>query len=162
MNQKEWHYDTEYCDKSNWKAPEYCEGEPDKVQWVSDVTGLPCLAVRHPSSGHWCGYAAVMPGHKWHGKDYNDVHADLGWEHELEELSFSRFCADSKDPSKHICHIPEPGEPDNVWWLGFDFAHSCHLTPAHDFHYDQYARYVRLTEVQRSAEAWSLVIKEHA
>lgn len=23
-----------------------------------------------------------------------------------------------------ICHLPQPGQPDEVWWLGFDCAHS--------------------------------------
>lgn len=31
----------------------------------------------------------------------------------------------------HICHLPEPGESDDVWWLGFDCAHSGDLSPAH-------------------------------
>jgi hypothetical protein len=29
-----------------------------------------------------------------------------------------------------ICHKPKPGEPDNVWWYGFDCAHSGDLSPA--------------------------------
>lgn len=28
-----------------------------------------------------------------------------------------------------ICHVPRAGQPDNVWWLGFDCAHSGDLSP---------------------------------
>lgn len=28
-----------------------------------------------------------------------------------------------------ICHLPEPGEPDDVWWFGFDCAHAGDLMP---------------------------------
>lgn len=23
-----------------------------------------------------------------------------------------------------VCHVPDPGEPDDVWWFGFDCAHA--------------------------------------
>jgi len=28
-----------------------------------------------------------------------------------------------------ICHVPKPGEPDDVWWFGFDCAHAMDLAP---------------------------------
>ena len=28
-----------------------------------------------------------------------------------------------------ICHIPDQGEPDDVWWLGFDCLHGGDLAP---------------------------------
>lgn len=31
--------------------------------------------------------------------------------------------------SGHICHVPAEGEPDNVWWFGFDCAHAGDLCP---------------------------------
>jgi hypothetical protein len=31
-----------------------------------------------------------------------------------------------------IYHIPAAGEPDNVWWFGFDCAHSGDLSPKYD------------------------------
>lgn len=33
-----------------------------------------------------------------------------------------------------ICHVPEPGQPKNVWWLGFDCAHSGDLSPKMRMH----------------------------
>lgn len=29
-----------------------------------------------------------------------------------------------------ICHVPEPGESDDVWWFGFDCAHAGDYLPA--------------------------------
>ena len=29
-----------------------------------------------------------------------------------------------------ICHVPLPGESDDVWWFGFDCAHSGDLVPS--------------------------------
>lgn len=70
--------------------------------------------------GQWCGYVAVPPGHPLHGLNYDadavnvDVHGELTYAHKCQGL---------------ICHIPKPGEPDNVWWFGFDCAHLFDLTP---------------------------------
>lgn len=38
-------------------------------------------------------------------------------------LTFSDKCGG------HICHAPKPGEPDNVWWFGFDCAHAFDHSP---------------------------------
>jgi hypothetical protein len=31
-----------------------------------------------------------------------------------------------------ICHVPQPGEPDPVWWFGFDCSHAWDVTPGMD------------------------------
>jgi hypothetical protein len=31
-----------------------------------------------------------------------------------------------------ICHLVGPGEPDDVWWFGFDCSHSGDVSPAYD------------------------------
>lgn len=31
---------------------------------------------------------------------------------------------------RFVCHVPEPGEPDSVWWFGFDCAHLGDRSPA--------------------------------
>ncbi len=97
--------------------------EPDKMQWPDTATGLPCLAVRHPTSGHWCGYVGVAEGHPLFGKDYDtpEVRVHGG-------LTYSAPCND------HICHVPAPGEPDHVWWFGFDCVHSGDISPARSRH----------------------------
>lgn len=125
-------------DRSSW-GPGPWESEPDRVDF--EHGGLPCLLLRSPM-GFWCGYAAVLPGHPWHGVDScqclapaDPAHAsdENGW-HECEQrpeslmdvhggLTYSGACSGS------ICHVPKPGEPDAVWWFGFDCGHAFDLTP---------------------------------
>ena len=61
-------------DKSKWKRGPW-DSEPDKVQWLDETTGLPCLIVRGPV-GSLCGYIGVSSSHPFFGKDYDDVSAD--------------------------------------------------------------------------------------
>lgn len=91
--------------------------------------GLPCI-VQRGGSGAWCGYVGISPGHPLHGKSY-------GGRYEGEEyvpspvsdlrvhggITYASECAGS------ICHIPKPGEAEDVWWLGFDCAHYQDRTP---------------------------------
>jgi hypothetical protein len=109
-------------DKSDWIDGEW-KNEPDKVQWQDEATGLPCLIVRGPS-GALCGYVGVSESHPLYKKDYE--HADV----EVHGgLTFADMCADAADESRHICHVPDLGEPDHVWWFGFDCAHSGDVCP---------------------------------
>lgn len=73
--------------------------------------GFACL-IRRTNIGIWCGYVAVPPGHPWHGKHYDAVDADVHG-----GLTYAEPC------SGEICHVPQPGESDDVWWLGFDCGH---------------------------------------
>lgn len=94
--------------KSEW-GPGPWQDEPDRLEWTH--AGLPCLAVRS-RYGNWCGYAAVPPSHPLHGQpdDVPDVDVHGG-------LTYAASCFGE------ICHEPAPGEPDNVWWFGFDCHH---------------------------------------
>jgi len=104
-------------DKSTWGAGPW-QTEPDRVEWTH--ADLPCLAVRN-HFGAWCGYAAVPPGHPLHGKHYDAVDVDAHG-----GLTYAGAC------SGHICHVPKPGEPDDVWWFGFDCAHAFDVMPGMD------------------------------
>jgi hypothetical protein len=110
------------CDRSKWGAGAW-DGEPDKKQWPDPETGLPCLAVRHPSSGHWCGYVGVAPGHPWHGLDYSADEVSAGAH---GGLTFASAC---QEDEHGVCHVAAPGEPDHVWWFGFDCAHCGDIRP---------------------------------
>lgn len=91
------------------------ENEPDRAEFKH--RGFACLALRGPADA-WCGYVAVPPGHPAHGQHYDQVDA-----HVHGGLTYSSAC------QGEICHIPEPGEPDDVWWLGFDCAHGGDVIP---------------------------------
>lgn len=111
-------------DKSDWGAGLW-QSEPDKRQWQDEVTGLPCLIVRN-RMGTLCGYVGVAPEHSLYGKDYDAPEVEIHG-----GLSYAAGCdGDEQDASRGICHIPAKGEPDHVWWFGFDTAHAFDLCPA--------------------------------
>jgi hypothetical protein len=115
-------------DKSSWQRGEW-DDEPDKVQFQDEVTGLPCLIVRGPS-GALCGYVGVADGHPMYKVSYDEARgADGEWIEVHGGLTFSDSCQPSSDESHGICHLPDDGEPDHVWWFGFDCAHSGDVTP---------------------------------
>jgi hypothetical protein len=119
-------------DKAAWGGGPWAT-EPDKVQWVDEATGFDCLAVRHPRSGHWCGYVGLPPEHACHGVDYDRVDV-VGEEYGPDVhggLTFSDHCQEGDDESRGICHVPLDGRPDTVWWFGFDCAHLGDLSPGY-------------------------------
>jgi hypothetical protein len=122
MQEKAW----TNLDRTGWpKGP--WDGEPDKVQFQDADTGLPCLAVRVPELGHWCGYVGLPPGHPLHGKGCDDPLVDT-----LAApggVNFARGCDYMKGEGRGVCHVPDQGEPDSVWWLGFDCSHAWDISP---------------------------------
>jgi hypothetical protein len=91
--------------------------EPDRVEWRQD--GFVCLMVRQPRRGHWCGYVGVEPGHVWHGAEWDRVDADVHG-----GVTYAEHCAGN------VCHVPEPGEPEHLYWIGFDCAHAWDVSPS--------------------------------
>ncbi len=113
-----------FIDKSQWPERGPWDSEPDKVQWEDPTTHYPCIALRNKHQGFWCGYVGVTEGHPAFGKEYSDVDVTVHG-----GLTYSDPC--QKEEKEHgICHIPEAGEPDNVYWLGFDCAHYLDHIPA--------------------------------
>lgn len=103
--------------KSLW-GPGPWRHEPDRVEWQTD-TDYPALALRSSVTGSWCGYIAVPPGHPWHGREHDELDVEVHG-----GLTYSGGCVGE------ICHVTVPGEPDDVWWLGFDCAHVLDHCPA--------------------------------
>lgn len=62
---------------------------------------------------------------RWSGRKGNPV-SDLQVH---GGLTFAGVCRDHGSESKGICHLPEPGESDIIWWLGFDCAHHMDVSP---------------------------------
>lgn len=109
-------------DKSEWGDGPW-QDEPDKIQWVDEATGLDCLIHRGPM-GNLCGYVGVPPRHPAHGMEYHEVDADVHG-----GLTYSDLCQEGDDESTGVCHVPLPGRPAKVWWLGFDCGHSFDVLP---------------------------------
>ena len=103
------------CDKSEW-GPGPWQHEPDLVEFRH--AGFPCVVKRNASSGNFCGYVGVPPTHPDHGKNYNDVDVEVHG-----GLTFGDEC------SAVACHVPDPGEPDNFHWFGFDCHHGGDYAP---------------------------------
>lgn len=107
------------CEEHALNRPRWGPGpwqeEPDRVEFRH--AGMPCILHRG-SFGGWCGYVGLVPGHPYYGKSYHDVSAEVHG-----GLTYSEPC------QGHVCHVPEPGEPDNLWWLGFDFGHGGDYSP---------------------------------
>lgn len=105
-------------DRSNWAAGPW-DNEPDRIEWKTEA-GLPGLMVR-VSHGAWCGYVAVTKDHPLYGKSYGDEDVDALSVH--GGITYGDKC------QGNVCHVPAPGEPDDVWWLGFDCVHGGDLAP---------------------------------
>lgn len=109
---------THFLDRTGWASGPW-DNEPDRLQWVTHV-GYHGLIVRN-QQGSLCGYLGVPPGHQWHGKRYDEIAASVHG-----GLTYAGKCA------YRICHIPAPGETDDVWWVGFDCAHFQDISPGLD------------------------------
>lgn len=112
-------------DKTAWGDGPW-QREPDKVHWIDETTNLDCLIVRSKGSGAWCGYVAVTEGHPLFGVEYSGADVEVHG-----SLTYSGFCMETDDESQFVCHVPQPGRPDRVWWLGFDCSHLYDLAPAY-------------------------------
>ncbi len=116
-------------DRTGWGSGPW-DNEPDKLNWTT-ASGLPGMIVRN-DNGALCGYAAVPDNHPWHGVQYHGRSAEYPYTDESakEEVDYTTTPEGKIDVhggltysdscQGRVCHIPEPGEPDNVWWFGFD------------------------------------------
>lgn len=129
-------YTTE--DKSTW-GPGPWQEEPDKMSWTDEATGLPCLIVRN-SAGALCGYVGVAAGHPWHGIGYSGCVTGTHDEYYCDctpgaalqvhgGITYADACQVGAAEAEGICHIPEPGASDDVWWFGFDTNHGGDFAP---------------------------------
>lgn len=152
--------ESNHVDKSEWLQGPWMD-EPDRVEWRSEGTPrLPCLIVRGPR-GALCGYVGVPEGHPYYGK--NGVQA---YRLDLDchgGITYGEPCAEDG----HICHVPQPGEPDTVHWLGFD--HSGDLSPAHEKHHRRiglssvgYESYKTIDYVRREVEQLAVQLQRVA
>ena len=114
--------ESRHCDRTGWERGEW-DHEPDRIEWRSN--GFACL-INRGQSGALCGYVGVQPGHPWYGQDENDVDVP---DDVHGGLTYSGPCQEGG----HICHVPLPGEPETVWWLGFECADGCDVMPRYGY-----------------------------
>lgn len=94
---------------------------------------------------HGCAEITLEKWQKWRERQYSrrdeakkypigDAARDLKeWAKELEDYDAWVVRA----TSRYICHVASPGEPDPVWWLGFDCAHSGDVSPSYAGRYER-------------------------
>lgn len=111
-------------DRTGWAAGPW-DSEPDRMEFRT-TSGLPGLIVRSWTSGSLCGYVAVPPGHPAYEQPYGDVEVDVHG-----GLTYGAHCM----VDGPICHTPQAGEPDDVYWLGFDTAHADDRSPGMEARY---------------------------
>ena len=130
-------------DRKGWPSGPW-DDEPDKLSWTTEA-GLPGLIVRN-GSGALCGYVGVTAEHPAYRKDCDSVGRDINVH---GGLTYANKCGGA------ICHVPEPGKSDDVWWFGFDCAHSGDLVPAFERRgYGSYgALYCAVPYVRREVES---------
>jgi hypothetical protein len=124
-------------DKSKWSNGPWND-EPDHVEFRHK--GVPCILHRN-SMGAWCGYAAVEPGHPWHGLDYQgryDDETDKYVESPASAVEVHGGLTYADKCQGDICHVAQPGEPDDVWWFGFDCGHGGDTVPGMMAHRAQF------------------------
>lgn len=111
------------CDhkRVGWPAGPW-DSEPDREEFQH--AGFACLLHRGGAYGAWCGYVGLPPSHTLHGKDYDAANERLP-DGVHGGLTYAEECAGA------ICHVPAPGDPEHLWWFGFDCAHYLDRWPGH-------------------------------
>ena len=105
-------------EKKNWGNGPW-QSEPDFKYWSDNETGRHCVAIRHPSLGHWCGYVGLDVDHWRYGADASDlsgVEAHGG-------ITYSNFLNLSQN-----C-ITKDEDLQGVWFVGFDCCHLYDVSP---------------------------------
>ena len=99
--------------------------EADRYQWHYGDTGIVCMS-RRAYHGAFCGYVGVPRNHPAWGIDFRLVQefANPGIHGGLD---YSARC--DGDQETGICHVPEPGEDDDLWWFGFSCDKEGDLVP---------------------------------
>lgn len=108
-------------------------------------------AMRRGPLGSWCGYVGVPSNHPWFGLSYNSLIKPtkdmLGPRDRQDFGSIDLLCAalsgkniEEEMPISLALRVHggityvenhEPyGEPDGLWWFGFDCAHAGDLIPS--------------------------------
>lgn len=160
-------------DKSKW-GPGPWQTEPDRIEF--EYLGFPCLITR-THMGNLCGYVAVGPDHPWHKLGYTDCTK----KRKCKAARESHYCAHTPESlirvhggltysnqcAGHICHVPKPGQPDNVKWFGFDCAHGGDGMPgisAHLMNEDNFFSkgYKDIPYVKREIERMAAQLKAYA
>lgn len=68
----------------------------------------------------------------------------------------------TKKQSESICHLSDAGDPDRVWWLGFDCSHYGDLSPEMERRYADGGTYRNIEYVKRECASLARQLSEVA
>lgn len=60
--------------------------------------------------------------------------------------------------ASYICHVPGEGEPDDVWWFGFDCAHASDFCPGYQRVTEECLRQISSIELDQPT-SWGTVVE---
>lgn len=145
------------------------DNEPDRLEW--EYCGFKCSIVRHPEMKHLCGYVGLPKSHPYYGKHYNQCllgreRWDCTWY--KDHPSLEKIIKVHGGLTFSQQGDGETWEKD-LWWLGFDCAHTGDLVPGR---YEKYGRtldgvyrnmeYVKKETEQLAEQLTSTAIAERA
>jgi hypothetical protein len=126
-----WHgVDYSGCTQKPPCGESWCEHTPGSAVEVHG--GLTFAdSCNEPKRERWESWRQAMLTRRDEAKRYPKGDAAREW------AELSRFLDDYEGWREYmigrtICHVPLPGRPDSVWWLGFDCAHSGDFSPGYD------------------------------
>lgn len=109
--------------------PAYGKGYADLDVTVHGGLTFADRCVRHDRE-HW---------ERWRNRHAGDAHEAANYPRgdavlRLADADLQRALADydafiALSEARHVCHVPERGETDEVWWLGFECARLRELSP---------------------------------
>lgn len=85
-------------------------------------------ACHEPTRENWEKWRQSMLSRQSEARQYPQGDSARAWKekgHLMDDYEAWRAYGESA----FICHLPQPGRPERVWWFGFDCAHSGDLCP---------------------------------
>lgn|GEM_PF-2034072 len=107
--------------KSQWGDGPW-QNEPDKKQWLDEITGFPCLIHRGIIPGTLNGYVGIGEDSPLFGVDQEKINAETHG-----GITYVGYGYSTERPQVGIS--VELGA-DSIWWIGFDCAHAWDIMPA--------------------------------
>ena len=91
--------------------------EPDEFKFIEPITKMPALILRN-QLGNLCGYVGVDSSHPFYQKRWDDDTPP----HNIEGIHVHGGVTFTGTRV-------EFGEPDYIWWIGFDTSHANDVSP---------------------------------
>jgi hypothetical protein len=130
--------------------------EPNSAEW--QAYGLECCIIRAPNLGSLCGYAGVPKSHPLYRREsslyiYRKVENSLNYVVGFGFVGEPEYQDIGLDVHGGVTFVQASAHND-LWWFGFDCAHSNDLTPfkrnKYSLSFQTYRDFVYVTEQTNS------------